>query len=179
MVLWRFMGKILRGKKLTVDLYADYYLMKSYVSINTYCLLLLNQTRNMLKLTVGYTTPKFSVGAEGFINTFNDQLSATTATATKDVLSPMATGISLLFTRGAIVPGKLGFFARFDYLNPNNKTDSSKYVSYASQGGTNVGSYTSAGFGKRNIYYWQGWILHRIKMYTSCQISGTLVTLTR
>jgi hypothetical protein len=138
------------NKKLFVDLYADYNLLNRVQSTATKPVF--NTARNMVKLTVGYTTPKFAVGAEAFINTFTNQFTATAA-AVKDTLSPAAEGISL-FVRGAIIPGKLGFFARYDMVNPNTKVDSTKYGNAAASpygALVSVSSYTSTWYSKETF----------------------------
>jgi hypothetical protein len=128
-------GKFL-DKKLLVDLYADYTVTARTPATPTAATF--TQSRNIIKLVVGYTTPKFSAGVEGFITTLTNQFVATeTVGGKKDTLSPIATGISL-FVRGAIIPNKLGFFARYDGFNPNNDVNNTKYSSYkASASGYN------------------------------------------
>jgi hypothetical protein len=139
------------NKKLIVDLYADYNELKRLPATATASTV--NQSRNMIKLVVGYTVPKLSVGAEAFINTFHDQLTAIeTVGAKKDTLSPAAEGISL-FARGPIVKGKLGFFARYDMVNPNNLINNTKYSSYTALAGTTVGSYATGAAGVGTEFY--------------------------
>ncbi len=109
-------------KKLIFDLYADYERLNW--SANWH------HSRSMIKGFVAYTTPQFTAGVEGFINNLHNDNFATEITTSKvDTLTVNAKGISV-FVRGIIVKDKLGYFARFDSYNPDNKTDSGVYNKY-------------------------------------------------
>jgi hypothetical protein len=126
-------------KKLIFDLYSDYTVTARTSSTPTTSTF--TQSRNVIKLFVGYTTPKLSIGAEGFITNLANQMTAKNATSGKtDTLSPIAAGISL-FARGPIWKNKIGFFARYDAFTPNSSIDNKKYSAY------NAAAFNTAGSG--------------------------------
>ena len=109
------------NKKIMVDLYADYERLNWTSDWH--------HSRQMTKGFIAYTTPKLTVGVEGFINNLKNDDFATRIDSTTDILTVQAKGISV-FVTGAIVPDKLKFFARYDAFNPDNKIDNSKYIAY-------------------------------------------------
>ena len=114
-------GKFL-DKKLYVNLYVDYNGMSPVAGMK--------HSRSMIKGFVAYTVPTFTLGVEAYSNHLkNDDLATEISSANVDVLSVNATGLSI-FTRGTMVKDKLGFFARTDFFNPNNKVDNGKYNKY-------------------------------------------------
>ncbi|HEY4156264.1 MAG TPA: hypothetical protein VGM24_12575, partial [Puia sp.] len=115
-------------KKLVFDLYADYERLNWTPNWH--------HSRNMIKGYVAYTTPAFTVGVEGFVNNLKNDNVATRIGGGADTLSVVAKGISA-YVHGDIVKSKLGFFARFDSFNPENKIDNNVYLKYAG----NTGNY--------------------------------------
>jgi hypothetical protein len=109
------------GQKLVFDLYADYERLNW---TSTW-----HHSRNMFKGYVAYTTPNFTAGVEAFVNNLQNDNVATKIAGGNDTLSVAAKGISL-YVRGTIVKDKVGFFARFDSYNPDNKIDNSTYKKY-------------------------------------------------
>ena len=115
----------LMHKKILIDLYADYQPLtyqKNY-----------HRTRQMTKLFVAYNAPRLTVGIEVFINTIqNDDTATEIGTRKKlDTLNTQAVCISA-FVKGVIIHNKLGFFARYDNYNPNNNKvyDATKYSKF-------------------------------------------------
>jgi len=119
-------------KKILVDLYADYQRLNWIPEWH--------HSRNMLKGFVAYTTPQFTLGVEGFINSLTKDNFATKTAGGIDTLSVKAKGISV-FARGTVIKEKLAAFARFDTYNPDDKIDNTKYNKYVG----NTTSYTDAG----------------------------------
>lgn len=137
-------------KKLIVDLYSDYLVTNRVNSTPTTPTF--TQDRNMIKLFVGYTTPKLSVGAEGFITNLGNQMTATNkTTGIKDSMNTTALGISL-FARGPILGPKFGWFARYDAFTPNSKIDNGKYSAYNGTSFNSAGTgYTVAAFSREQF----------------------------
>jgi hypothetical protein len=110
------------NKKLMVDLYADYNRMNWADSFH--------RARSMVKLFVGYMTPKVTVGAEVFMNDLmGDNIATRKIGGTKDTLTTKSLGYSV-FVRGRIYKDKLGFFARYDNFDASRNIDNSVYSSY-------------------------------------------------
>lgn len=115
------------NQKLILDIYADYERLNW---TSTW-----HHSRNMLKGYVAYTTPKITFGAEGFVNYLkNDDADTKIIGGANDTVSVAAKGISL-YVRGVIVKDKVGFFARFDSYNPDNKIDNNTYKKFAGSTG--------------------------------------------
>jgi hypothetical protein len=115
------------NQKLVFDIYADYERLNW---TSTW-----HHSRNMLKGYAAYTTPKITFGVEGFINNLkNDNAATKIIGGTNDTLSVVAKGISV-YVRGMIVKDKMGFFARLDSYNPDNKIDNSIYKKYTGSTG--------------------------------------------
>ena len=89
-----------------------------------------HHSRQMLKGFVAYTTPKFTVGAEGFINNLQKDLFATKIAGGADTLTNAATGLSF-YVHGNIIKETLRFFARVDFYNPMTKINNAVYNKYA------------------------------------------------
>lgn len=106
-------------QKVMIDLYADYERKAWQPGFH--------HAVNMVKLFVGYTTASISIGAEGFLNHGTQDVVGVSGNVS-DTLDANALGLSL-FTRGRIVRGKLGFFARMDFYNPDQDYDR-KYLHY-------------------------------------------------
>ena len=125
-------------KHLVVDLYADYVQTASSTGI------LGQQSHNMFKGTIGYVTPKFAVGLEGYTNKIANGLTATQggvatpADATVEAIS--------IYARGAIYKNKLSYFARYDNYNPDSDFDAGNTYTV----NTNLSSYNP--FQKETFY---------------------------
>jgi hypothetical protein len=111
-------------KHLMLDLYADY----NRETWNPAW----HNSRQMVKGFIAYTTPKVTVGVEGFINTLkNDAFMTQTAAAGGgvDTANSVAQALSV-YVRGKIISDKLGFFIRLDSYNPNKNLTSSNVANY-------------------------------------------------
>jgi hypothetical protein len=97
-------------QKLIFDLYGDYMQTASGTAV------IGQQSRNMLKAFVAYTTPQITVGVEAYTQKIKNGLNNETAGAPADATVHAFT----VFTRGMIVKDKLNFFARYDGYNPDS-----------------------------------------------------------
>jgi len=121
-------------KRLIIDLYQDYRKL-NWNAVDTltggY-----HHDRNMTKVLIAWTVPKFTAGIEAFTATLMGDVIASTATSRTFYLTTKATAVSL-YVRGRIYKDKLGFFARYDNYNPghyiNEITDNPRIISYAAQ----------------------------------------------
>jgi hypothetical protein len=110
-------------KHLILDLYADYYRLNWVYNWHN--------SRQMVKGYIAYTTPKVTIGVEAFINTLkNDAFLTTKATGRVDTANAGAQALSA-YVRGRIIGDKLGFFVRFDAVNPNKNITSSNDAEYS------------------------------------------------
>jgi hypothetical protein len=124
------------NKKLIIDLYQDYEKINWGVYVkgpngNW------NHDRNMTKLFVAYTTPKFTVGFEGYINTLMGDVIVTGIDKNTYYRTTDAMGISV-FTKGRITKEKLGWFAMFD--NVDNSGNLNNIVGQANTKSYTVGT---------------------------------------
>ena len=157
------------NKHIIVDLYVDYQRLNNSGVWGS------QQSSSVKKIFVAYNSAAtskgmdpgqgFTIGCEYFISTLQNSLAAkknaSYAAATGspvDYLSPIATGLTI-FLHTDIIKNKLRYFARYDYYNPNNLVDNSKYVSY-SFATNNFGENTYLGTGKAtgDITYKQNFI---------------------
>lgn len=105
-------GKFL-DNKLTVDLYADYERAHWQQGFHN--------ARAMYKGFVSYSMPKLTLGVETYgYHLIGDEVITPASGGVADTASGTAYGLSV-FAHGPIVAGKLGFFARYDHLNPNTQ----------------------------------------------------------
>ncbi len=111
----------LLDKKLILDLYADYSKIQWF---NAW-----HHDRCMVKGFAGYTVPKFTIGVEVFFNSLMNDARDSTHTAKFDTMTTKALGISI-FARGRIYKDLLGFFVRYDNLDPslNNNASVTRYI---------------------------------------------------
>lgn len=107
-------------KRLIIDLYADYERMNQTATWH--------HARNMVKGFVAYTTPKFTVGVEAFVNHGKQDVVGMN-TLQRDTVSANAKAISG-YVKGTIVKNKLGFFVRMDDYNPDANYNNNLYTSY-------------------------------------------------
>jgi hypothetical protein len=110
--------------RLIFDLYADFQRMNLTPGEHGH------SSRQMIKGTVAWVTPKLTVGVETFVNRLK-QAETGFRTSGKDTLDGLATGTSF-YLQGNLVKGKLNAFARYDIYNPNTKYDNVAYKKYAS-----------------------------------------------
>ncbi len=108
-------------KKLVFDLYSDYQKLVWNNSVDLKAGKY-HSDRNMYKLFGAYTTPKFTVGAEVFMNFLMGDVAVTGKVGTDTASSTLyrstkAMGFSV-FTKGRIYKDQLGFFARYDNFDP-------------------------------------------------------------
>jgi hypothetical protein len=112
----------LLDKKLVFDLYADYTKL-NWTPV-------WHHDRCMVKGIVAYTTPKFTVGVEGFLNTVNNDNIATESAGPADTIKTQAVAFSV-FARGRLYKDLLGFFVRYDSYDPTGNNNNGKYAKYA------------------------------------------------
>lgn len=121
----RFYGDMyarLFDKRMMIDLYGDYVRLDWQSGFH--------HARSMAKLFIGYTTPYFTFGAEGFMTFLkNDVTAFNNKTVRRDTLNGTALGFSL-FARGTLIDDKLGYFVRMDQYNPNIGYDRIRYSEY-------------------------------------------------
>lgn len=102
-------GKFLENK-LTVDLYADYERSNWQQGFH--------HASAMYKGFVAYSIPRLTLGVETYAyRLMSDEVAKPLAGGAADTTSGTAYGLSL-FAHGPIIKDKLGFFARYDRLNP-------------------------------------------------------------
>lgn len=112
-------GKFL-NKKLIVDIAGDYTKLNwgwqsgSIYSNNG----IWHHDRSMVKLFAAYVSPKFTVGAEVFMNTLMGDVLDSGRDGKVYYRTTKAMGVSV-FAKGRITKEKLGFFARFDNYDPS------------------------------------------------------------
>ena len=109
--------------RLIIDFYADYNRIVWNEGFH--------RDRAMQKLFIAYTSPRFTIGAEGFINTLRKDNVATEINGHKDSINTRAMAISV-YARGRIYKDKLGAFARYDNYNPNGDLNNGLYTAYSS-----------------------------------------------
>ncbi len=119
-------------KKLIIDLYQDYQKI-DWTAIEDGKTGAFHHDRNMTKLFVAYTVPKFTIGVEAFMNTLMGDVQENSATKTY-YRTTIATAVSA-YARGRVYKDKLGFFARYDNFDPSHKigdiTGDKRIISYA------------------------------------------------
>jgi hypothetical protein len=120
------------NQHLVFDLYAD-YTRENWTKT-------WHHSRQMVKAFAAYTTPKLTVGAEGFLNTLKQDNFATKIGGV-DTINQVASGLAL-FVHGNIIGEKLRFFARFDMYNPMTRLNTAKYSKFVG----NTGNYNDNTF---------------------------------
>jgi len=115
------------NKQLYVDIYADY----AKTAAGTVSLP--GQEHNMYKIFAAYINPIVSVGVEAYTQNIGTGVTNATTKAPEDAT---VHGISV-WAKGAIVKGKMGWFARYDGYNPDTQFNAAD--SYTVN--TNYGSY--------------------------------------
>lgn len=122
-------------QRLIFDLYADYEKLNW---TDTW-----HHSRSMIKGFAAYTTPKITVGVEGFINTLKRDQFSTKIAGGVDTLNTNATGLSV-YVHGDIIKNSLRFFARVDAYSPSSKIDNNIYGKYVENTGNyNDNSYSA------------------------------------
>ena len=123
------------NKHLIIDLYQDYTKIDWTIAVDTNTNAY-HHDRNMTKIFVAYTTPKFTVGVEAFQNTLMGDVTAYAIVNGINKTYYRTTAITAysIYVRGRIYKDVLGFFARYDNYNPGNKisevTSIPKIISY-------------------------------------------------
>ena len=112
------------NKKVVIDLYADYTKLNWTATWH--------HDRSMVKGMVAYTTPKFTVGAEAFMNSLMNDNIANEVAGKTDTITTKAMAFSV-FARGRIYKDILGFFIRYDNYDPSSNNDNTKYLRYTPQ----------------------------------------------
>ncbi len=133
------------NKKLIVQLYQDYAKLNWGVWANGAKTGIESpngpryQDRNMTKLFVCYTDPKFTIGFEGYMNTLMGDVVVTGVDKNTYYRTTKAMGEEI-FVKGRITKSELGFFAMFDNLDPStnlknivNEANTAKYSVGTSQ----------------------------------------------
>ncbi len=110
------------NKRLVLDLYADYAKLNWTTAWH--------HDRNMIKGIVAYTSQKFTIGTECFLNTINSDNIATDISGGTDTVTTRAIALSV-FARGRIYKDQLGFFARYDNFDPAMNNNNGGYLRYA------------------------------------------------
>ena len=122
------------NKHLIMDLYVDYQKMVWMSYSTPGGTAAWHDDRQMTKLFVAYTVPKFTVGVEYFMNRNMGDIFAKRITAagsrTQDTITAKSTGLSI-FAKGRIYKDKLGFFARYDMFDPSGNINNGEYSSYS------------------------------------------------
>lgn len=119
----------LLNKRLVLDLFAD-YMQTASASATVGA-----QSRSMIKQMAAWTTPKITIGVEGYTQKIVNGVTAdhnnvkTAKNATVEAIS--------VYTHGSVYKNKLGFFARYDSYNPNS--DFNNADSYTAN--TNLSAY--------------------------------------
>jgi len=122
------------GKKLMVDLYADYNRTNWSSNPN------LQRSKQTIKGAIAYNSAAtvktginpgsgFTIGAEFFATTLHKDVFASKISGGVDTITNVATGVSL-YAHGDIIKNKLRYFIRYDYYNPMNVVENSKYNKY-------------------------------------------------
>ena len=118
-------------QRLIIDLYQDYAKL-DWTNMDTLPGHF-HHDRNMTKILIAWTVPKFTVGVEAFNCTLMGDVVGSTLTAKTYFLTTKAQAISV-YARGRIYKDKLGFFARYDSYNPGKNistiTDKPQIISY-------------------------------------------------
>ena len=117
------------NKHLLIDIYADNVRTAPATSA------IGGQSHGMFKGFIAYTTPKFTIGVEGYTQKFTNGVTNGTTKAPEDATAQALS----IWVKGAIIKDKLGFFARYDGYNPNS--DYSSADTYTTN--TNFSSYNS------------------------------------
>jgi len=119
------------NKKLIIDIYQDYEKL-DWTPIVDGQTGAFHHDRNMTKLFVAYSVPKFTIGVEAFTNTLMGDVEASSLKNTY-YRTTVATAFSV-YARGRVYKDKLGFFARYDNYDPSHKinevTGDSRIISY-------------------------------------------------
>jgi hypothetical protein len=105
------------NKTLTVQLYGDYM---QTASTSTTQPGLGPQDHSMLKAFVAYSIPSFTIGVEGFTNTFKNALTIATPASTP-LVNQNARAEAISIFAHAPITKKLNVFARYDSYNPDNE----------------------------------------------------------
>lgn len=142
-------------KHILLDLYADYYRLNWTPTWH--------HSRQMVKGYIAYTTPKLTIGVEGFINTMKNDAFLKSA-AGVDTANGVGEALSA-YIRGSIIKDKLGFFVRLDKFNPNKNITSGNDANYTKVTGNTSNYYdpTTSGNNVQETFFTAGIDLTPIK----------------
>jgi len=104
-------------KTLTLQLYGDYVptASSSLTQVG-----LGPQSHSLIKALVAYSVPAFTIGVEGYTNTFKNGLSIKTP-ASSPLVDQNARAEAISIFAHAPITNKLNIFARYDSYNPDNE----------------------------------------------------------
>jgi hypothetical protein len=105
-------------RRLVFDIYTDYQ-RQNWTGGKSYN----HAARQMTKGVLAWTTPKFTIGTEMYVNGLMNAEQATTG-GVRDTLSGIATGTSW-YAHYVVLKGLLRIYARYDTYNPNTKYNTS------------------------------------------------------
>lgn len=109
-------------ERLILDLYTDYSRLNWKPDWH--------HDRHMIKGMVAYSSPRFTLGIESFLNTIRKDVQAGIAdVAIIDTIDNRAIAFSI-FARGLLYRDLLGFFIRYDNYNPSLNNNNAEYSSY-------------------------------------------------
>lgn len=161
------------NQHLYLDLYADY----AKTASNTASAAISNgtvgpQEHNMFKIFAAYNAKPLTIGIEAYTqNIDNAVLNSTTKSAEQATVNAIS-----LWVRGAIVPNKWSYFARFDAYNPDTKFNSADtyttvYTNYGPYDPTVKEQFYTAGLDytpAKNIHFMPNiWLTRYLNQYNS------------
>jgi hypothetical protein len=111
-------------KKLLLDLYADYNRLDWTPGFR--------HDRRMIKGLVAYSVPKFTLGVEGFVNFFRNDIEAMKIDSSIENTDLKAIDYSI-FLRGKIYKDLLGFFVRYDHCDLSKNMNNAIYIKYTAK----------------------------------------------
>ncbi len=123
------------NKRLIIDLYQDYERL-NWNPIQDGQTDASHHDRNMTKLLIAYSVPKFTIGMEAFVNTLMGDVEVSAYKNDTNYTyyrTTIATAVSL-YARGRLYKDVLGFMVRYDNYNPghniNSLTNHPEYLNY-------------------------------------------------
>ena len=136
------------NKRLIFDVYADFITTNaSILAVNTPAngtVAAVNtpfigqQSKNMVKGFIAYTTPKITFGVEAYTQNVRNGVTETSIASGGAKIPVNATVEAIsLYSRGTIVKDKVGFFARYDSYNPDGNYNTANVYSV----NTNLSAY--------------------------------------
>jgi len=130
------------NKTLTFQLYGDY---AQTASTSTTQPGLGQQSHSMIKGFVAYSIPAFTIGVEGYTNTFKNGLTVKTPASTP-LADQNARAEAISIFAHAPITKKLNIFARYDSYNPDNENYNAADVYSVNTNYSNYDPYTKEQF---------------------------------